>query len=61
MFEVEFMLGVPAIVGLPARVLFAFDVNRERRGTLELQSFKDDLSSGTKICRMASYSQGISR
>lgn len=54
------MMGVPAIVGLPARVLFAFDVDRKRRGTLELQSFEDDLSSGTKICRMASYSQGSS-
>ena len=54
MFEVDFMFSIPAIVCLPARVLFALDVNRKRRGALELQSFEDDLSSGTKICRMAS-------
>lgn len=60
MFEVECALSIPAIVCLPARVLFALDVNRKRRGTLELQSFEDDLSSGTKICRMALHSQGSS-
>lgn len=48
----ECVLGVPAIVGLPAGVLFSLDVNRKRRRALELLSFKNDLSTRTQICSM---------